>query len=74
MGRTAKTRINLDQAVLNEAREIGINVSRTAESGIQSAIKMRRAEIWKQENMGAIADYNAMIEREGVSLSRYRKF
>lgn len=74
MGRTAKTSMSLDRAVLDEARELGINVSRAAESGIQRAIQMRRAEIWKQENAGAIADYNGMIEREGVPLSRYRKF
>lgn len=74
MTRTSKTSMTLDRSVLDEARSLGINVSRAAETGIQAAIRARRAELWKQENAGAIADYNDWIAREGVPLSDLRKF
>lgn len=68
------TSMTLDSAVLDEARRLGINVSRAAESGIVAAIRAERARLWKQENAGAIADYNAFIEANGVPLADFRKF
>ena len=66
--------MSLDAAVLNEARRLGINVSQAAESGVIAAIRAERARLWKQENAGAIADYNAFIEANGVPLAALRKF
>ena len=68
------TSMTLNGAVLEEARRLGINVSQAAEGGVIAAIRAERARIWKQENAGAIADYNAFIEANGVPLARFRKF
>ena len=70
----SSTSMSLDRAVLDEARALGINLSQAAERGLRAAIREARAEAWKRENAGAIADYNAMIEAEGVPLADLRKF
>ena len=66
--------MTLDSAVLDEARALGINISRAAEDGVITAIRTSRARLWKEANAGAIDDYNAMIETGGVPLADYRKF
>ncbi|MDK3073483.1 type II toxin-antitoxin system CcdA family antitoxin [Sedimentitalea sp. JM2-8] len=68
------TSMTLDAKVLDEARALGINLSQAAESGLVAAIRAERARIWKQENAGAIADYNAFLDRDGPPLSGFRKF
>ncbi|WP_255006330.1 type II toxin-antitoxin system CcdA family antitoxin [Roseovarius sp. M141] len=68
------TSMTLDGAILEEARALGINVSRAAESGVISAIRAERAKLWKQQNAGAIAEYNAYIDAGGVPLATHRKF
>lgn len=68
------TSMTLDGKVLEEARRLGINVSQAAENGVIAAIRTERSKIWKQENAGAIADYNAFVEANGVPLAEFRKF
>lgn len=68
------TSMTLDAEVLEEARRLGINVSQAAESGVVAAIRAERARAWRQENAGAIADYNAFVEANGVPLAEFRKF
>ena len=68
------TSMTLDGAVLEEARRLGINISQAAEGGVIAAIRTERARVWKEENAGAIADYNAFVEASGVPLAEFRKF
>jgi antitoxin CcdA len=68
------TSMTLDSALLEEARRLGINVSQAAEGGVIAAIRAKRARVWRQENAGAIADYNAFVEANGVPLAQFRKF
>lgn len=68
------TSMSLDSAILDEARQLGINLSQAAESGLVAAIRTERARRWKAENAGAIADYNAFIDATGVPLAGLRKF
>ena len=68
------TSMSLDAAVLDEARRLGINLSQAAERGVLAAIRAKRARLWKQENAGAVADYNSFIEADGVPLAEFRKF
>ncbi|MCR8548377.1 type II toxin-antitoxin system CcdA family antitoxin [Salipiger sp. P9] len=68
------TSMTLDPALLDEARQLGINISRAAESGVAAAISAERARQWKAQHAGAIADYNAFIDTQGVPLADRRKF
>lgn len=62
------TNLSLDKGMVEEARELGINLSRAAEEGIARTLKAERERRWKEENREAIEAYNEMIEREGLPL------
>lgn len=66
------TSLSLDRALVDRARELGINLSRAAETGIREAMRTAEAAQWKAENREAIATYNRMVEAEGLPLERYR--
>lgn len=68
------TSLTLDRGLLDEARALGVNISRAAEAGLSQAVSAARARRWQAENAGAIEDYNAFIETQGVPLRQYRKF
>jgi len=68
------TSLSLDRALLDEARALGVNLSRAAEAGIEAEVRRARASAWQARHAEALAEYNAMIEAGGVPLGRYRKF
>jgi len=68
------TNLSLDSALLNEAKSLGINVSRSAEAGIAEAVKLRKQANWLKENQGALASSNAYFEANGLPLARHRQF
>ncbi len=68
------TSMTLDAALLDEAKALGVNISRAAEQGVAAALKAARAEAWKRENAEAIRNYNDWIEENGLPLAEYRQF
>ncbi|MDP2699647.1 type II toxin-antitoxin system CcdA family antitoxin [Thalassospira sp.] len=68
------TNVSLDSDLLKEARALGINISRSAETGLREAVARRRAEIWKEQNRAGIEASNAYLEKHGIPLSSHRKF
>lgn len=68
------TSLTLDRSLLDEARALGVNVSRAAKAGLQEAVRAARARRWREENAPAIGEYNAFIESHGVPLAPHRKF
>jgi antitoxin CcdA len=68
------TNVSLDTALLDEARALGINVSRACEHGLAEAVAEERARRWQHENQAAIASSNEFVERHGLPLARYRQF
>lgn len=68
------TNISLDPACLDEARELGINVSQACERGLVESIKEARAVRWLEENRGAIDGWNQYLETHGLPLAEYRLF
>lgn len=68
------TSMTLDAALLDEARALGINISRAAEAGLVAAVKQARREAWQRENAEAIAATNALFEEHGLPLADYRQF
>ena len=65
-----RKRVNLTvrEDVMKEARELGLNISRAAEAGIEAAIREDKGRRWKDENRDAIKAHNARVELEGVLL------
>ncbi|MEM8837590.1 MAG: type II toxin-antitoxin system CcdA family antitoxin [Pseudomonadota bacterium] len=73
MGRKA-TNLSLDEHLLQEAKALGVNISRAAESGLELAVAEKRAEQWKRENKGALESSNEWVERNGLPLNKFRPF
>ena len=53
---------------------VGVNISRSAEVGIQQAVKNKLRELWLQENKEALLSSNAFIEEHGLPLEKFRSF
>lgn len=66
------TSMTLDAALLDEARALGVNLSRAAEEGILSQVRAARARRWKEENAEFIKDYNDWIAENGIPNSDIR--
>ncbi|MBU9696222.1 type II toxin-antitoxin system CcdA family antitoxin [Rhodobacteraceae bacterium HSP-20] len=60
------TSMTLDAALLDEARALGVNLSRAAEEGILARVRAERARRWKDENAEAVAAYNRWIDENGI--------
>ncbi|MGV1871077.1 type II toxin-antitoxin system CcdA family antitoxin [Agrobacterium rosae] len=76
MASTARKAANLsvDSVLVEQARELKINISRAAEDGITYAIKSERERLWRLENAEAIRLSNNYVEKHGLPLAQYHKF
>lgn len=68
------TNVSLNARLLEEAKSLGINVSRAAERGLALHIAEARAKKWKTENRKAIEASNAYVAKHGLPLARYRRY
>ena len=68
------TNLSLDQALLQEARDLGVNLSQAAERGLRQAVASAKAAAWKRENQTALESSNAWVENYGLPLERFRRF
>ena len=68
------TNVSISESLLADARALEVNISRAAESGLMQAIAERRAELWLNENRGALESSNAYVENRGLPLAKYRSF
>lgn len=66
--------ISVDAALLSDARDLDIDVSRVAETGLAAAVKAERERRWRLENAEAIRAENEYIEKHGLPLAKYRQF
>jgi antitoxin CcdA len=70
----AKLNLTVEKAIADEARELGINMSRVAEEAIAKAAKLERNRRWVEENRDALAADARRVEEEGCALEKYRLF
>jgi antitoxin CcdA len=68
-----QTNLSIDEQLLEEARELGINLSQTMESALRGVLTEERARRWLEENRDAIESYNEHIERRGAFSERFRR-
>ena len=68
------TNVSLDAALIESAKELGINVSRACEEGLAKEVSAERSRRWQEENSAAIDAYNALIDENGIPLAEYRVF
>lgn len=68
------TNLSLDQALLQEARALGVNLSQAAEVGVRQAVAAAKSAHWKAENAKALQSSNRWVEQNGLPLEQYRNF
>jgi antitoxin CcdA len=64
------TNLSLDADLLEQARALGINISRACERGLAEAL----AERWREDNAEALTSSNDYVERHGLPLADFRRF
>ncbi|MDX8523342.1 type II toxin-antitoxin system CcdA family antitoxin [Mesorhizobium sp. MSK_1335] len=65
---------SIDSRLIEEAKALGINMSRAAEQGIAKAISAEKTRRWQEENKAALESSNDYVKRNGLPLAKYRLF
>jgi antitoxin CcdA len=73
-GAARPTNLSLSAALVDEAKELGINISQAAAAGLEEAVAKRRAERWLEENGAALRSYNELVNKNGLPLDKFRLF
>ncbi len=68
------TNVTLPEALLHEARTMGVNLSQACERGLAVAVAEGRRQRWLAQNRDAIADWNEHVAAHGLPLAAYRQF
>lgn len=68
------TNVTLPDALLREARGMGINVSQACERGLAAEVAALRRQRWLDENGAAMQAWNEHVDRHGLPLAAYRQF
>lgn len=72
--KAARVNVTLDQALVDEAKALGVSISQVANQGLAAAVKKARGERWLEENRAALDSYNDWVEKNGIPLAKYRMF
>lgn len=73
---TAKraTNVTLPVALVEEAKGLGINVSKACEAGLSQHVSQAKAARWRSENRDAIESYNNWVAENGVPYDDHRQY
>lgn len=66
--------LTLPGSLVEEAKALGLNLSRACETGLEAAVAAERARRWQAENRPFFDWYNAKVEKDGLLLAEYRQF
>ena len=70
----ARTNVSLDAELLDQARELKINLSAVLEGRLRELVAELRRQRWLAENRAALADANAFLARHGLWSDGQRQF
>ena len=70
--RPANVSINVE--LLDKARKLGINLSKTLEERLTELVREAEAQKWLESNQPAIEAYNKRTQREGIWSDGLRSF
>jgi len=68
------TNVSINADLLQQAKALGINLSRTLEERLEQVVTERRRQLWLRENSEAIDAYNRRVETAGVFSDGKRRF
>ncbi|HVV94067.1 MAG TPA: type II toxin-antitoxin system CcdA family antitoxin [Hyphomicrobiales bacterium] len=69
-----KVGVEVDAGLVAEARRLGIDVERAANTALRRRVEKRRASFaWEQENQAGIDAFNRYIEEYGTVGEEFRR-
>ena len=68
------TNLTLPESLVQEAKELSVNVSQACERGLAAEVSRAKSARWLQENKSAIKAWNDYVEEHGIPLAEYRQF
>ena len=68
------TNLSLDAMLVEQAKQLGVNLSRACERGLAAQIAEEQARRWRIENEAALESSNAFVEANGLPLAASRQF
>lgn len=68
------TNVTLPEALLRDARDMGINLSQACERGLAAEVADARRQRWLEENQDAMDAWNEHVAEHGLPLAAYRQF
>lgn len=68
------TNLTLNAEVLEEAKKLGINISKACNAFLETLVKQEKERRWKVDHSEFITSYNKTIENEGLPLDQWRTF
>lgn len=66
--------VKASEDLVSEAKALGINLSATFETALESAVKTARIARWQEENREAFSAYDELIAAKGVFSDGKRLF
>jgi antitoxin CcdA len=73
-GTRRATNVSLASDLIDEARQLDINISQACEKGLAAEVKKAREDKWIEENWEAIQSSNDYVRKHGLPLAKYRLF
>ena len=66
--------LSVNQTLLEQARDLNLNLSQVFEASLNEAVRQRQREEWLRNNRAALQGYNEHIEKDGVFSDGLRSF
>ena len=73
-GNRRPTNVSLASDLIEEAKQLDINISQACEKGLAAEVKKAREDKWIETNWEAIQFWNRYVEENGLPLAKYRMF
>ena len=70
--RAARVNLTLDQALVDEAKALGVSISQASNEGLAAVVKTARSARWLEENREALVAWNDWVAKNGIPLAKYR--
>lgn len=67
------TNVSLRADLIDEAKQLGINISEACEQGLAEEVSRSRREAWLEENLPALEAWNQWVRENGIPYAEYRQ-
>ena len=73
-GRKRAVNVTVDEDVLANAKELGLNLSQVLEDELRRRVTEQKLRRWQEENNEVFEAHNRFIEKHGIWSAKYRSW